>query len=142
MGKKYELERFVDAQQYSYAWALREMQRGRKQTHWMWYIFPQLKQLGRSYNARYYGIADLDEARAYLAHPILGARLREISAVLLTLKSSDPLALMGSPDDMKLGSSMTLFAKATDDNEVFLAVLDKYYDGAQDPVTLGILENE
>ena len=142
MDKKYELERFVDAQQYSYVWALREMQRGRKQTHWMWYIFPQLKHLGRSYNARYYGIADLDEARAYLAHPLLGTRLREICAVILSLEGSDPLALMGSPDDMKLCSSMTLFAKATDDNELFLAVLDKYYGGRMDCATLGILEKK
>ena len=142
MDKEYELERFVDAQQYSYAWALREMQRGRKQTHWMWYIFPQIRGLGSSYNSRYYGIADLGEARAYLAHPLLGTRLREICAVILSLEESDPLALMGSPDDMKLCSSMTLFAKATDDNELFLAVLDKYYGVAQDPVTLEILENE
>ena len=142
MSKEYDLERFVEAHKYSYHHALEEMRRGRKQTHWIWFIFPQLKHLGRSYNARYYGIADIGEARAYLAHPLLGTRLREICAVILSLEGSDPLALMGSPDDMKLRSSMTLFAKATDDNEVFLAVLDKYYGGAQDPVTLGILENE
>ena len=132
MSKEYELERFVDAQQLSYAWALREMQQGRKQTHWMWYIFPQLRGLGRSYNSQYYGIADIHEARAYLAHPVLGARLREISSVLLTLDGNDPRAVMGSPDDKKLQSSMTLFANATEDNGVFLAVLEKYYGGAQD----------
>lgn len=140
MSKEYDLERFVKAQQLSYSWALREMKAGRKQTHWMWYIFPQLKALGRSYNAHYYGIADLAEARAYLAHPILGARLREISAFLLMLEINDPRLVMGSPDDMKLRSSMTLFAKATDDNEVFLAVLDKFYGGEQDRFTLRILD--
>ena len=140
MRKEYELERFVEAQRFSYAWALREMQRGRKQTHWMWFIFPQLKGLGDSYNSQYYGIADIDEARAYLAHPVLGTRLRELCAVILSLEGNDPRALMGSPDDKKLRSSMTLFANATEDNGVFLAVLDKYYGGAQDPDTLGILK--
>lgn len=140
MSKEYELERFVEAQQLSYAWALREMQRGRKQTHWMWYIFPQLRGLGRSYNSQYYGIADLGEARAYLAHPVLGTRLRELCAVILSLEGNDPRALMGSPDDKKLRSSMTLFANATEDNGVFLAVLEKYYGGAQDPATLGKLK--
>lgn len=139
MSKEYELKRFVDAQQLSYAWALREMQRGRKQTHWMWYIFPQLRGLGRSYNSQYYGIADIQEARAYLAHPVLGTRLRELCAVILSLEGNDPRALMGSPDDKKLQSSMTLFANATEDNEVFLAVLEKYYGGAQDGYTLRIL---
>ena len=140
MNSDYDLERFLEAQSFSYAHALREIQRGRKQTHWMWYIFPQLVGLGRSYNSQYYGIADLGEARAYLAHRVLGARLREISSVLLTLDGNDPRAVMGSPDDKKLQSSMTLFANATEDNEVFLAVLEKYYGEAQDSATLGILK--
>lgn len=139
MNRNYDLERFLEAQNFSYAHALREIQRGRKQTHWMWYIFPQLRGLGRSYNSQYYGIADLGEARAYLAHPVLGARLREISSVLLTLDGNDPRAVMGSPDDKKLQSSMTLFANATEDNEVFIAVLEKYYGGKQDGYTLRIL---
>ena len=139
MNSDYDLERFLEAQSFSYAYALREIQGGRKQTCWMWYIFPQLRGLGISYNSQYYGIADIHEARAYLAHPVLGTRLRELCAVILSLEGNDPRALMGSPDDKKLQSSMTLFANATEDNEVFLAVLEKYYGGAQDGYTLRIL---
>ncbi|MBQ1196917.1 MAG: DUF1810 domain-containing protein [Clostridia bacterium] len=139
MNRDYDLERFLEAQSFSYAHALREIQRGRKQTHWMWYIFPQLRGLGRSYNSQYYGIADINEARAYLEHPVLGARLRELCEILLGLEQNDPYAVMGSPDDIKLRSSMTLFAHVAEDNAVFLAVLDKFFGGKQDGYTLRIL---
>ena len=139
MDKDYNLGRFIRAQELSYPAALREIRQGRKQTHWMWYIFPQLAALGKSYNAKFYGIADLDEARAYIEHPVLGARLRELCEILLGLEKNDPYAVMGSPDDKKLRSSMTLFAHATEDNAVFLAVLDKFFGGKQDGYTLQIL---
>lgn len=142
MEKEYDLNRFVKAQELSYSWALKEIRNGRKQTHWMWFIFPQLKSLGRSSTALYYGIEDLGEAKAYLTHPILGARLREISGVLLSLDTSDPHAVMGYPDDRKLRSSMTLFARATEDNRVFLDVIEKFYNGAEDGYTLALLDRE
>ncbi|MBQ7217264.1 MAG: DUF1810 domain-containing protein, partial [Synergistaceae bacterium] len=107
--KTYDLERFTKVQEYNYPVALREMRDGRKRSHWIWYIFPQLKGLGRSHRAQVYGIEDIDEARAYLAHPVLGARLQEISEALMQLESSDPSEVMGGyPDDMKLQSCMTL----------------------------------
>ena len=104
------LERFVQAQADSYARALRDIKSGRKTSHWMWYIFPQLSGLGHSQTARYYAIRDRAEAEAYLAHPVLGKRLLEISSELLKLESSDATAVMGWPDDLKLKSSMTLFS--------------------------------
>ena len=103
------LERFVQAQEGSYARALQEIKNGRKTSHWMWYIFPQLSGLGHSQTARYYAIRDRAEAAAYMAHPVLGSRLLEISSELLKLKSSDAREIMGWPDDLKLKSSMTLF---------------------------------
>ena len=105
--KEYNLDRFLKAQELMYPWALREIKNGRKQTHWMWYIFPQLKMLRRSSTALYYGIDNLEEAKAYLEHPILGTRLREISSVLRALETNDPLAVMGYPDNLKLCSCMT-----------------------------------
>ncbi len=102
----YKLERFVQAQEGVYPVALDELRRGCKRSHWMWYIFPQLKHLGHSYNAKYYGIADLDEARAYLAHPLLGQRLREASEALMSLSTSDAREVMGPVDAIKLRSSM------------------------------------
>lgn len=119
-----------------------EIKNGRKQTHWMWYIFPQLKMLGRSSTALYYGIDNLEEAKAYLEHPILGTRLREISSVLLALETNAPLAVMGYPDNLKLCSSMTLFSMATEDNQVFIDVLTKFFDGVADPYTINLLNNK
>ena len=133
------LDRFLDAQRGDYAAALTEVRRGRKISHWMWYIFPQIAGLGQSSTARYYSIRDLEEAREYYAHPVLGPRLREISGVLLELRGSDPVAVFGSIDSMKLKSSMTLFAVAAPDDPVFQQVLDKYYGGEQDALTLRIL---
>ncbi len=132
------LERFLVAQEHSYDTALREIRAGHKRSHWMWYIFPQITGLGMSYTAQLYAIADIDEARRYIAHPLLGARLTEISRALLTLESSDATAVMGYPDDLKLRSCMTLFAQVSDD-PVFTAVLDKFYGGRADTRTLSIL---
>ena len=133
------LDRFLDAQRSDYAAALAEVRRGRKTSHWMWYIFPQIAGLGQSSTARYYSIRDLEEAREYYAHPVLGQRLREISGALLALRGSDPVAVFGGIDSMKLKSSMTLFAVAAPDDSLFQQVLDKYYGGEQDALTLRIL---
>ena len=133
------LDRFLDAQRGDYAAALAEVRRGRKTSHWMWYIFPQIAGLGQSSTARYYSIRDLEEAREYYAHPVLGQRLREISGALLELRDSDPVAVFGGIDSMKLKSSMTLFAVAAPDDPLFQQVLDKYYGGEQDALTLRIL---
>ena len=133
------LDRFLDAQRGDYAAALAEVRRGRKTSHWMWYIFPQIAGLGQSSTARYYSIRDLEEAREYYAHPVLGQRLREISGALLELRGSDPVAVFGGIDSMKLKSSMTLFAVAAPDDPLFQQVLDKYYGGERDALTLRIL---
>ena len=133
------LERFVKAQAYDYDTALREIRGGRKRSHWMWYIFPQLQGLGFSSTAQYYGIRDLEEAKDYMEHPVLGARLMEISEALLALETSDPSAVMGYPDDLKLRSCMTLFELAAPEQPVFARVLEKYYSGRRDRRTLELL---
>lgn len=135
------LQRFTEAQDYVYPRALEEIKDGQKRTHWMWYIFPQLKGLEHSPTAVYYGITGLEEAREYLAHPILGERLREISQVLLSLDTNDAHAVFGSPDDRKLRSCMTLF-DAVSPNDIFAKVLDKYFDGRRDNRTLKMLTDE
>ena len=132
------LDRFLSAQERSYDTALREIRSGRKRSHWMWYIFPQIAGLGMSSTAQHYSIADLNEAKEYISHPVLGARLIEISEALLSLDSSDATSVMGYPDDLKLRSSMTLFSQVSD-NPVFSAVLDKFYGGSPDTRTLRIL---
>jgi uncharacterized protein (DUF1810 family) len=113
-----DLKRFLDAQQRDYATAFTEIQAGSKRSHWMWYIFPQIDGLGYSDMAKRYGIKDLEEAKNYLAHPVLGKRLRDISAALLELKTNNASQVMGSPDDLKLRSSMTLFALAEGNDSV------------------------
>jgi uncharacterized protein (DUF1810 family) len=133
-----DLERFVSAQGGAYSDALAELRAGRKRTHWMWFVFPQIAGLGSSPTAQRYAIASLDEARAYLAHPVLGPRLRECAQALLAVDGKSAEEILGYPDDLKLRSSMTLFARAADDPDVFLAVLDRYYDGP-DPRTLALL---
>ena len=137
---KYDLERFISAQEHSYKTALSEIHNGKKVSHWIWYIFPQLKGLGRSYNSEYYGISNADEAKSYLSHPILGARLVEITEALLNLEENDPLKVMGSPDDLKLKSCMTLFAYISEDGSIFHRVLDKYFGGSRDERTLSIIK--
>ncbi len=135
----YDLSRFLEAQKNSYDTALREIKAGRKRSHWMWYIFPQIQGLGYSAMAQHYAIRDLDEARKYLQHPLLGPRLIEISEALLALEESDPRRVMGSPDDLKLRSCMTLFQSAAPEQSVFGKVLDKFYGGRPDGRTLEIL---
>ena len=135
----YEISRFMKAHQSDYQRALSEIKNGKKVSHWMWYIFPQIKGLGRSSMSEYYGIQDLDEAKAYLADPILGKHLIEICDALLSLDTNDAPEVMGRPDDRKLKSSMTLFDTATDSLDVFQMVLDKYYHGKKDYRTLKML---
>ncbi len=136
---KYNLQRFVVAQENAYEHALQEMRRGSKWGHWIWYIFPQLKGLGHSYNSDFYGISGLDEASAYLAHPILGRRLREITEVLLTHSDKPAEAIFTEIDAMKVRSSMTLF-DAVCPNDVFEQVLCQFYDGRKDRRSLSLLE--
>lgn len=134
-----DLQRFLDAQATNYHDALAEIQGGRKRTHWMWYVFPQIQGLGTSETAKFYALHDTAEAEAFVQHPVLGARLLAISRALLALDSSDAYAILGSPDDMKLKSSMTLFAALPGADPVFRAVLDKFYGGEQDEKTLRII---
>ena len=134
----HDLDRFVTAQSAAFAAAIAELRRGRKATHWMWFVFPQLCGLGRSDTARFYGVASLDEARAYLNHPLLGARLIEATAAIAAA-SGTAQDILGSVDALKLRSSMTLFASAADDPAPFVAALDRFYDGVRDPATLALL---
>jgi uncharacterized protein (DUF1810 family) len=130
------LTRFVDAQQPVYETVLRELRAGRKRSHWMWFVFPQLRGLGSSPTAVRFGITSIDEARAYLAHDLLGARLRECAALVAGIEGRSARDIFGSPDDLKLRSSMTLFARAADGDSVFATVLQKFYGGEEDPATL------
>lgn len=132
---KYNLERFVEAQKLYYTQALQEVQNGMKRSHWIWYIFPQLAVLGHSNNAKYYGISGYDEAEAYINHPILGKRLREITRTLLTHHKVAAIDIFGELDAMKVRSCMTLFDAVSPD-DVFEQVLDKFYDGTYDKKTL------
>ncbi len=136
----YDLGRFLKAQEKDYSTALAEIRNGEKESHWIWYIFPQLTELGYSPTAKFYGLSGLEEARAYLAHPLLRERLTEISSALLELDSDDAEDVMGWPDDLKLCSSMTLFAEAEPENAVFQKVLDKFFGGKKDPKTLDLLK--
>lgn len=134
-----ELKRFLDAQEGDYATALAEIRQGRKRSHWMWYIFPQIKGLGHSPTAQFYAIRDLQEAAAYLANETLGGRLVEISGALLLLPTSDANEVFGSPDDIKLRSSMTLFSEVKGADPVFSKVLEKFFGGRRDDRTIEIL---
>jgi uncharacterized protein (DUF1810 family) len=139
MQNEYKLERFIEAQNGTYEIALAEIRAGRKRSHWMWFVFPQIQGLGFSETSRYYAIKDMDEARAFLHHPVLGPRLIEICAALLKLDSNNAGDIFGSPDDMKLRSSMTLFAEVGDTDKVFTLVLDKFFKGLKDDKTLRLL---
>jgi len=136
----YDLSRFIEAQQRDYAIALAEIRAARKQSHWMWYIFPQLKGLGRSSTSEYYGIDGLGEATAFLKDTYLGHNLREISSELLGISDKDAHQVFGSPDDLKLRSSMTLFAHAGPEDTVFRDVIEAYFDGREDQRTLRLLD--
>lgn len=133
------LKRFTDAQENSYAMAFSEIQRGRKQSHWMWFIFPQIAGLGFSETSRYYAIKDLQEAAGFLNHPVLGSRLINISRELLKLKVNDAHGVFGSPDDLKLKSSMTLFSMLPEADPVFQTVLEKFFNGEKDTKTLRLI---
>jgi uncharacterized protein (DUF1810 family) len=130
-----DLSRFVDAQAGTYSQALAELRAGRKTGHWMWFVLPQVAGLGRSPTAQHYAISGLDEARAYLAHPVLGPRLVECAQALLDLPGDDAAAVLGPVDAMKLRSSMTLFAHADPAQPVFRAVLERYFAGQEDEAT-------
>ena len=137
----YNLDRFRDAQRYDYATALAEIRAGRKKNHWIWYIFPQLRGLGRSWMCDQYGIDGIGEAQAYWADDVLRGRLTEITEALLALETNDPRRVMDPPDDMKLRSCMTLFREAAPECPLFQQVLDKYFGGRPDHKTLGMLKN-
>lgn len=142
MKEPFDLTRFEEAHRRDFATALAEIQSGRKRSHWMWYIFPQLQGLGRSDTAVYFGIPDLDASKTFLAHPILGQNLITITRALLDLKEDNPTRVMGTPDDLKLRSSMTLFEVVAPECPEFAAVLEKFYGGNRDPLTLEILAKE
>ena len=133
------LERFLDAQEGVYQEALAELRAGCKRRHWMWFVFPQLAGLGHSATARHYAIADLAEAQAFLAHPLLGARLEECARALLGARGRTAHDILGSPDDLKLRSSMTLFAQVAGPDSVFRRVLERYYGGEVDARTLALM---
>ncbi len=142
MSDPFNLERFVTAQQPLYARVRAELSAGHKRSHWMWFVFPQLRGLGSSSMARSFGIASLAEARAYLAHPLLGTRLRECVAILASLPGADAREVMGYPDDLKLRSCLTLFvaaATAAQDQHLFGEVLAKFFAGVADPLTRELL---
>lgn len=138
----YDLNRFVQAQEGSYRQALSELQRGRKQSHWMWYVFPQLDGLGSSPTAKFYSIKSEDEARAYVEHPVLGPRLLECTESLLAIDEKSATDILGSPDDLKLKSCATLFAHVSARGSVFERILDKFYAGERDAATLRLLRSE
>jgi uncharacterized protein (DUF1810 family) len=141
MGDPFHLDRFVDAQDagHTYEQALAELRAGRKDSHWMWFVFPQITGLGRSPTTQHFAVSGLEEARAYLAHPVLGPRLREAVQVLLDQPERDPVTIFGPVDAQKLRSSMTLFGRAAPDEPVFGRVLDEFFGGAVDEATTGRL---
>ena len=139
MRSESDLERFVEAQDAVYESVRRELRAGRKATHWMWFVFPQLRGLGHSATARYYGIGSAAEALAFLAHPVLGPRLRECVELVLGVEGSTAHRIFGSPDDLKFHSSLTLFATVAPHDALFSRALEKYYGGERDPLTLARL---
>ncbi|UOY01845.1 DUF1810 domain-containing protein [Blastococcus sp. PRF04-17] len=139
MADPFDLQRFLDAQSQTYDQALAELRAGRKRTHWMWFVFPQVAGLGRSGMAQRFAISGLEEARAYLGHPVLGRRLVESARALTALDTEDADEVLGPVDAMKLRSSMTLFTQAAPDEPVFGEVLDHYFGGVPDEATLARL---
>ena len=140
MEDRHDLERFVDAQDRIYAQALAEIRSGRKESHWMWFVFPQLAGLGSSWTAQRYAIGGVAEAEAYLRHPVHGPRLQECFAALLGVNGRTAHQIFGSPDDWKLRSCATLFGRVAGEGSVFEKVLARYFDGAADPRTLDLLD--
>lgn len=141
MENKYDFKRFIDAHRYSFDIALAEIKNGRKESHWMWYIFPQILGLGFSPTSQYYAITDLEEARAFLNDKYLGSNLFKICEALLELKTNDPHKIFGYPDDLKLKSSMTLFALAAPEISTFNEILEKFYNGEKCHLTEEIIKN-
>ena len=142
MRSSEDLERFVDAQGAVYADVLNELRAGRKETHWMWFVFPQLRGLGRSATAFHFGVVSAAEAAAYLAHPVLGPRLRACVELVLAVKGRTAHEIFGSPDDLKFRSSMTLFASVAPADETrFQSTLDRFFGGERDPLTTAALRN-
>ena len=135
----YHLDRFVQAQDRTYESALTEIRNGRKRSHWMWFIFPQFEGLGSSAQSVFFSIKSIAEAKAYLAHPLLGPRLIECAGAVLAIDGRSAIDIFGSPDDMKLRSSATLFARASPDGSVFHRILDKYFGGRADEKTLRLV---
>jgi len=142
MSDTFDLERFVEAQQGIYETALAELRAGAKKTHWMWFIFPQIQGLGHSATAQYYALSDIDEADAYLRHPLLGRRLLECTDAVNALEGLSALEIFGRPDNLKFHSSMTLFALAAPTVGAFQRALDRYFDGVKDGRTMEILRGE
>lgn len=136
----FDAEKFLEAQAPVIKQVLAELSRGQKQTHWMWFVFPQLRSLGRSYTAQYYGLEGLDDAKQWLAHPVLGSRLLVCTQALLLHPHKPIRQIMGSPDDLKLCSCMTLFGQADPGQPLFAQVLRVFYGGQADPLTWGALQ--
>jgi uncharacterized protein (DUF1810 family) len=139
MNDPFHLERFLEVQRTAFDAACAELRTGRKKSHWMWFIFPQLRGLGSSPTAQAFAISSIEEAAAYLQHPVLGLRLRHATELVNAIEGRSLDAIFGYPDNLKFRSSMTLFAEATPDNRVFIDALDKYCSGQPDPVTLRLL---
>jgi uncharacterized protein (DUF1810 family) len=135
----FDLERFVSAQEHIYTVVLDELRAGRKTSHWIWFIFPQISGLGMSQTSRFFAISSIDEARAYLAHPVLGPRLRECASLVLAAAPRPAEQIFGSLDAMKLRSSMTLFCRAAPEEPLFRDVIDRFFGGAPDPATDALL---
>jgi uncharacterized protein (DUF1810 family) len=140
MNSDNTLSRFISAQQNIYPQVLKELQNNKKTTHWMWFIFPQIDGLGHSSTAKYYSIKHIEEAKEYLAHPVLGTRLLECSNILLNIQGKTAEDIFGYPDNLKLKSCITLFNYAVPEHKIFGAVLQKYFAGEQDEKTLSILQ--
>jgi len=139
MNDPHDLERFVSAQAPLYAEVTAELRAGRKTSHWMWFIFPQLRDLGQSPTAKLYGIASREEAAAYLAHPVLGPRLKECTGLVLAISGRNAHAIFGSPDDLKFRSSMTLFSMVAPEEPMFKEAIEKYSGGKPDPRTFALI---
>ena len=137
---KYNLSRFLEAQMVTYEGAMLELARGRKESHWIWYIFPQIEGLGRSDTAKFYSIKSLEEGRAYLEHPVLGQRLIEACEILLSLKDASMDEVMGFPDDLKLLSSMTLFEYISGSNSIFNKIIEVYFDDERDENSIKLIK--
>jgi uncharacterized protein (DUF1810 family) len=141
MEDPFHLQRFVDAQNSIYGNVVNELRRGEKRTHWMWFIFPQVVGLGRTPTAERYSIKSIEEAKAYIVHPILGVRLQECTKLVISIDGKTANQIFGFPDDLKFCSSMTLFNHVAEDNNIFLNAITKFYAGREDDLTIKILES-